>query len=251
MAKKSEELYITLNIPAEFNINIALGGNNYHVQTEHGGTKNPLVITHIYHKGEIVYSKKTDYSDILTTENYNDKIKALMERQHKSAIEEFTKKYEQNKKKAEYFDAVKKLLVRKNNKQALRILKDAIEELPGDPFIMSYYGYLKAIVEKKYAEGIKICKQALEKLNPDVSPDEKFFYATFYLNLGRAYLAGGEKQLAIEAFNNGLKIDKSNHDLRWELKKLGTRKKPPVPFLERSNPINKYIGLLLSRLKGK
>ncbi|MBI4691528.1 MAG: hypothetical protein HY754_14870 [Nitrospirae bacterium] len=253
MAKKSDEIHLTLNLPAGFNINITLDGETYHVQTENGGIKDPVATTHIYHKGEIVYSKKTDYVDLLNTEDYNDKIKDVMERQHRNAIEEFTKKLEQNRKKAEYFYIVKKLLMRKNNKQALKILKDALEELPGDPFIMSYYGYLKATVEKKYDEGIKICKKALESFNvhAQISPDEKPFYTTFYLNLGKAYLAGGEKQSAIEAFNNGLRIDKSNHDLLWELKKLGMRKAPPIPYLNRSNPINKYLGLLIAKLKGR
>jgi hypothetical protein len=31
------------------------------------------------------------------------------------------------------------------------------------------------------------------------------------------------------------------------MQKLGVRKKPPVPFLDRSNPINKYIGKLLNK----
>ena len=251
MAKKSDRVHLALKIPPGFNINITLGDKTYHVQTENGGTDNPSVTTYIYHKGEIVYSKKTDYSDILNAKDYDDRLKDMMDRQHKSVIEEFTKRVEENKKKTEYFDAVKKLLRRGNNKQALKILRDALEEFPEDPFIMSYYGCLKAIVEKKYDEGIKICQRALEKLNPVVTPGEEPLYATFYLNLGRAHLAGGQRQLAIEAFNNGLKIDRTNHDLLWELRKLGTRIKPVIPFLRRSNLINKYIGIILSRLKGK
>lgn len=250
MAKKSNEVHLKVNIPAGFNINITLGGKTYHVQTEHGGTKNPLLTTLIYHKGEVVYSKKTDYSDILNAEDDNDKLRATMERQHKSATEEFTKKLEENR-KIEYFDAIKKLLAIRNKKQALKILNDALEEFPEDPFIMSYYGWLKAVVEKKYDEGIKICQMALEKLDPVVRHGKESLYATFYLNLGRAYLAGGQREPAIEAFNDGLKIDKSNHDLLWEFKKLGTRRKPVITFLSRSNPINKYLGIMFSRLKGK
>jgi hypothetical protein len=29
------------------------------------------------------------------------------------------------------------------------------------------------------------------------------------------------------------------------------RKKPPVPFLDRSNPINKYIGMILQKAKNE
>ena len=248
MAKKSEKVHITVNIPEGFNINITADGKTYHVQTEHGDTKTPVIKTHIYYKGEIVYSKNNDYSDILNAENYNEKLSSMMENQHKSAIEAFTGNLEREKQKAEYFDTVKKLLRSGNNRQALRILKEGFGEFPEDLFIMSYYGCLTAIVEKKIDKGIKLCQGALEKLGPST---EKSVHATFYLNLGRAYLAGGQKEQAIEAFDNGLTFDKKNHDLLWELKKLGTRKNPPIPFLSRGNPINKYIGMIRSKFKGK
>lgn len=248
MAKKSEKVHITVNIPEGFNINITADGKTYHVQTEHGDTKTPVIKTHIYYKGEIVYSKNNDYSDILNAENYNEKLSSMMENQHKSAIEAFTGNLEREKQKAEYFDTVKKLLRSGNNRQALRILKEGFGEFPEDLFIMSYYGCLTAIVEKKIDKGIKLCQGALEKLDPST---EKSVHATFYLNLGRAYLAGGQKEEAIEAFDNGLTFDKKNHDLLWELKKLGTRKNPPIPFLSRGNPINKYIGMIRSKFKGK
>lgn len=248
MAKKSEKVHVIVNIPEGFNINITADGKTYHVQTEHGDTKTHVIKTHIYNKGEIVYSKNTDYSDILNAEDYNEKLHGMMETQHKSAIEGFTGNLEREKQKAEYFDTVKKLLRSGNNRQALRILKEGFGEFPEDLFIMSYYGCLTAIVEKKIDKGIKLCQGALEKLAPST---EKSVHATFYLNLGRAYLAGGQKEQAIEAFDNGLTFDKKNHDLLWELKKLGTRKNPPIPFLSRGNPINKYIGMIRSKFKGK
>lgn len=251
MSKKTEKVHLKLNIPPGFNINITLDGKTYHVQTEDGGKKNPLITTHIYHKGQIVYSGKTECSDITDEADFESKLKNLMDEQHRSVINEFTRKYEENKLKTEYFEAVKKLLMRRNNRQALKILEDAMIELPDDPFIMSYYGYLKAIVEKKYDEGIKICKKVLEKIDHEITPEEKSLYAAFYLNLGKAYLAAGQRKSAMDAFNDGLKVDNDNHDILWETKKLGSRKKPVVPFLSRGNPINKYIGLLISKLRGK
>ena len=58
MAKKSEKVHITVNIPEGFNINIIADGKTYHIQTEQGDRKNPELTTHIYYKGEIVYSKR-------------------------------------------------------------------------------------------------------------------------------------------------------------------------------------------------
>jgi tetratricopeptide (TPR) repeat protein len=251
MTEKSDQLHIASDTPLRFSVNIKLGEKSYHVQTEHGGAKEPLLTTRIYHKGEIVYSKKTDCSDIMGKEDYGGKIQPLMENHYKSAIEEFTIMLQQSRKKTEYLDAAKKLLSRKNNREALKILREAVEEYPEDPLIVSYYGYLTAVVDKKYAKGTNICKKAMERLDLAFPPITRSSHAALYLNLGRTYLAGGEKKAALAAFNNGLKIDGANHDLLWEIKKLGTRKKPPLQFLSRDNPINKYIGLLLAKLKNR
>ncbi|MGE5808925.1 MAG: hypothetical protein ACM32I_07360 [Nitrospirota bacterium] len=74
--------------------------------------------------------------------------------------------------------------------------------------------------------------------------DKEVLYPVFYLNLGRAYVAGGKRKEAIEAFQQGLKFDGGNRELWKDLRGLGERKKPPLPFLDRSNPINKYIGIM-------
>jgi hypothetical protein len=75
----------------------------------------------------------------------------------------------------------------------------------------------------------------------------EFFYPVFYLNLGRAYLKDDKKNDAVRAFQEGLKNDPENRDILWEMQKLGTRKKLPLPFLSRSNPINVYLGKLFSK----
>jgi len=249
MTEKSGELRITSALPLRFNVNIKLGEKNYHVQTEHGGPKEPTFTTRIYHKGEIVYSKQADCPDIPEQEDYEDKLRDAMERHHRESVEEFTIMLNQSRKKTEYLDATKKLIARKNNREALKMLREAVEEYPEDPLIVSYYGCLTAIVDKKYTRGINICKKAMERLDLAFPPITKSIHATLYFNLGRAYIAAGEKKAALAAFNNGLKVDSANHDLLWEIKKLGTRKKPPLPFLSRGNPLNKYIGLMLARLK--
>jgi hypothetical protein len=70
-------------------------------------------------------------------------------------------------------------------------------------------------------------------------------YPILYLNLGRAYIAAGRKVEGIKSFEKGLKFDRSHFELKKEQRLLGIRKPPVVPFLSRSNPINKYIGIIL------
>ncbi|MBI5641673.1 MAG: hypothetical protein HZA17_14740 [Nitrospirae bacterium] len=161
----------------------------------------------------------------------------------------FTKDHtEKEKTKAQYFEEVKQLLRRKNGKSALNVLVHALEKYPGDPFLLSYYGCLLAIVENRTDEGIKICEDAIKHLDHSMPFGSEFFYPVFYLNLGRAYLKGDDKKSAITAFREGLRNEPDNHDLQWEMKKLGVRKGAAIPFLKRSNPVNKYIGMLRSKV---
>ncbi len=68
-----------------------------------------------------------------------------------------------------------------------------------------------------------------------------------YLNLGRVYLACGERSKAIEALRKGLQYS-VNEEIVAELERLGTRKQPLFPSLRRDHPVNRYCGLLLARL---
>lgn len=245
MASKSE-IRLTSNISPEFSSNITVDNITYHVQTEDMGMKTSKIISGIYLKGEIVFTKKTDYSHIIKLKNYSDKLASLMERQHKSVINQFiAEKAAKQKLKPEYFEEIQQLLRRGNGKTALNTLRDAIEKFPADPYLLSYYGCLIAVIENRTKEGVRICENAIKLLNTSMPFGSEFFYPVFYLNLGRAYLKDKKKKAAVQAFQEGLKNDPENRDLLWEMKKIGTRDKPPLPFLARSNPINKYIGILL------
>ncbi len=67
-----------------YNTDIEYGGTTYHVQTEDKGRSNPIVESLVYARGEILYSKRTSYQDLVDQNVQNDAIAALMERQHRS-----------------------------------------------------------------------------------------------------------------------------------------------------------------------
>ncbi len=148
-------------------------------------------------------------------------------------------------KPVDYLRAVKSHLRNGRQKEAFRILQQGAVQFPEEPLILSYYGCLQALVDKKYRSGVETCRKAIALLKKAETFGEEVLYPVVYLNLGRAYVAAGKKKDALEAFNRGLRYDNSNRDLQHELRALGMRKKPPVPFLDRSNPINKYIGMIL------
>jgi tetratricopeptide (TPR) repeat protein len=153
-------------------------------------------------------------------------------------------------KPVEYFRQVKAYLRKGKLREAFELLQTAMMHCPNEPTLLSYYGYLLAIVDRKYRMGIESCQKAIEMLKVKGNCDEDVAYPVFYHNLGKAYSAAGKRKESLDAFNKGLSYDPSNHDIQKELRSMGVRKnKPPIPFLDRSHPLNKYLGIALYKRK--
>jgi Tfp pilus assembly protein PilF len=146
---------------------------------------------------------------------------------------------------AEYVKAARAFLKKRQLTQAYTILLQAMALYPDHAVVLSYCGWLQAVVDKKYKSGIAACRRAFVTFKSADPHTAGIVYPILYLNLGRAFLTAGRKKDAVENFNKGLSHDRSNSELKKELKLLGIRKKPFVPFLSRSNPINKCIGKIL------
>jgi tetratricopeptide (TPR) repeat protein len=108
----------------------------------------------------------------------------------------------------------------------------------GKPASLSYFAVCIARERGQYNKAEMHCREAIdqEPANP-----------LHYLNLGRVFLFQGRKTEAIQIFREGLShgLDERIVD---EFNRLGTRKKPVLSFLKRDNPINKFLGILLTRL---
>jgi tetratricopeptide (TPR) repeat protein len=251
MSKKSR-IDIKAKGSEELNNAVTIDDITYQVQTEDMGPRTNTAATTIYLKGKIVYSKKSNYTHLKKLKSFKNKLKAFLEKQHQDAIDMFiSSQAKVQKRKSVYFEEVQHLLRNKNPKNALSTLREALEAYPTDPFLLSYYGCLVAVIENKAREGISICRDAIDRLNETMTFGIEFFYPVFYLNLGRAYIKGKKKKEAIKALKYGLQYDPDNHDILWEMNKFGVRRKKSIPFLERSNPANKYIGLILHKTARK
>jgi len=247
---KKEPIKITSKLGAEFDSEITLGHEKYHVQTEWGGAQKPHIITRVYLKGQVRYTKQIDCGDIVNSPDMPSEVRERMVGQHQSAIASLKEdKVTTIRTSADYLDEARNFLMTKNKRAALRVLNEALEHYPDEPVILSYYGCLEAVANKNYRHGIESCLTALDELKSGLCSGQEFFYPVLYLNLGRAYLAAGKKKEAWESFSRGIQIDGGNKDLSWEIKKLGTRRRPLVPFLRRSNPINKYVGMFIHTAK--
>jgi hypothetical protein len=70
-----------------YNTDIEHAGNTYHVQTEDKGRSNPFVETLVYTSGEILYSRRTPYHDLVEQDVDPGTVATVMERQHRAIVE--------------------------------------------------------------------------------------------------------------------------------------------------------------------
>ena len=111
----------------------------------------------------------------------------------------------------------------------------AIDPLPR---VKSKLAYCLAKERRQYKQAKALCLEALqeEPNNPD-----------HYCQLSRIHLLAGQKQQAIKALRRGLKFKK--HQLIIdELIRLGVRKEPICSSLPRDHIINRFLGVLLTKL---
>ncbi|HEY6009775.1 MAG TPA: hypothetical protein VIU40_15725, partial [Geobacteraceae bacterium] len=103
------------------------------------------------------------------------------------------------------------------------------------PEVCSSLAFCLAKEKGAYREAISLCNEAIKK-----EPKQ----TRHFLLLGRIYVLADRKKEALRAFHLGLRHGGSP-EIEAELRRLGTRKPPVIPFLKRENPINKYLGKLL------
>ena len=252
----------------DFNITLDLNGETYLIVSDDLGIQNPHILTRIYKKGMIIYSNKISYEDILNEPDFDKKFADLLKSEQQRAvgtlkketaspeetfqeddIDEHEHPAAQKRTYKEYITGLEALLSRNSQEEALELLTEAIEHYPTNPILLSYHGYIEARVNKHYADGIKICRQSFKMLKQQMPLVEGFYLPTLYLNLGKTYLSASNKKDAYFSFQRGLEIDNNHQDLLSELNKIGRRRKPPFPFLKRSNPLNKYVGMLTYELQ--
>lgn len=129
--------------------------------------------------------------------------------------------------------------LRANNRLAALSCFEKAYRRGKSPELLSYLSYCIAVERGQINDAVKLCTDALSQ-----EPDNSLHY----LNLGRIYLHAGKKNEALSTLRQGLSFGE-NQTIRSILEKIGTREKPVFPFLPRSNCLNKYIGLMLHRLK--
>lgn len=107
--------------------------------------------------------------------------------------------------------------------------------LPG--VFYSYLGYGIARCQQKTKEGLKLCRHSVKV---------EFYEPDNYLNLARTCLLAKDRSGAIDAVIEGLRVDPQHVELLALHRELGIRRRPALPFLSRSNPLNLLLGRVRS-----
>ncbi len=124
-----------------------------------------------------------------------------------------------------------------NSVAALAFFEKAVQ-IENTPLNHSYLAYCIAKERGQFKKAVSLCEDAMK---------EEPTNSVHYLNLGKIYLLHGNREEAISIYRDGLKFG-DNPQILDELINLGIRKQPVISFLSRSSPLNKYLGLLLTRL---
>ena len=128
-------------------------------------------------------------------------------------------------------------LARGDTLSALAIFERAVQR-EERPTISSFLALCIAKERGQFQHAVTLCEKAKAR-----EPHN----TVHYLNLGRIFLIAGKKDDAIRTFREGLGYEQ-NREIIDEIEKLGTRKPLLISSLERSNPVNKYLGIILKRL---
>lgn len=125
---------------------------------------------------------------------------------------------------------------------ALAAFRSLMEDGSTEPPHLSYYGLLMAVREKRVREGLELCERAVYDA-PEASEAHR--------NLARLHAATGWRTRAADVLRSGLLHLPGDPGLIQELRRMSPRRKPFFSFLNRDNPLNKYVGLLRSQVASR
>lgn len=279
----STDKHINISSSGIMHSKLALGGKEHIVLTKPSGKYQNIALTVVYKNGQIISDKKTKCPGDPATVDFRNKLKQLMAVQHGAALKSLDLKAapapapkaapapapkatpapepevapapepEEAPAKSvnDYLGEVRGFIRKKMDREAFGLIDEAHTAYPDEPLIMSYFGALSARAGKNRKRAVGLCQTAIRTYKDNFPHGRKSYFGTLYLNLGRAYMAIGDKQGAVASLETGLRYDPKSKDINREFITMGIRQAPPIPFLERSNPINKQLGMLRHKRKKK
>jgi tetratricopeptide (TPR) repeat protein len=135
------------------------------------------------------------------------------------------------------FDQAQQELDSNNVLAALACLERALS-IWNDPLWHSRLGFCIAKQRGQLTQAFELCRAAIEH-----DPSNPLHH----LYLGKVHLIAGNKLEALQAFRQGMVLGGSPQ-LEQILAVIGTRKPPVISFLSRDNRLNRFLGIIFTRL---
>ncbi len=98
---------------------------------------------------------------------------------------------------------------------------------------LSYFGLSVALSRGANKDALRACETAVHN---------EHYNADLLLNLGKVYAMAGRMTKALNVFAKGLKLDPRHRGLQAAMKKMDRRHRLPVGWLQRSHPVNNWLG---------
>jgi Flp pilus assembly protein TadD len=132
-------------------------------------------------------------------------------------------------------------------KQGVRMLRDghpsnalahfraAADLEKHNPYYMSFVGVSLARAEMKWTAALKLCETALSMKRNEPQ---------LYLNLAEVYMSAGRREEALLTLERALASLGRDSRIQRARRRLGSRRSPVLPFLDRQNILNRHLGTL-------
>ena len=126
--------------------------------------------------------------------------------------------------------------------RALRVLSVVYTRVPAEkmPEGWSSYGLCLARVEGKRRLGAEMCEKAIKLQS---------YEGRHRANLVRVYVTAKNRKKAVDVLDDSLSKLRNDPELIRVRKEIGYRRSPQLPFLSRTNPINKVYSRTMPRLQ--
>ena len=122
---------------------------------------------------------------------------------------------------------------------ALEHFRTASEIEKQNPYYMSFFGVELARAERKWTPALTLCEMALRTKHNEPQ---------FYLHLSEVYTLAGRREEALLTLDRALVSLGRNARIQQARQKLGRRRSPTLPFLNRQNILNIRLGILRNRI---
>jgi tetratricopeptide (TPR) repeat protein len=122
---------------------------------------------------------------------------------------------------------------------ALAHLRIAAELEKNNPYYISFAGVALARAERKWMPALELCELALSMKRTE---------AQLFLNLAEVFTSAGRREEALMTLDRALASLGPNPRVQQARLKLGRRRPPALPFLDRQNILNRQLGILRHRL---